>query len=252
MQPSNQFFGIKVSQPNVNVNQASDNQLVYKNDFNSTVFYGTNGSSVNIGTFPATGSNGLKLVSAAGNLISQYGQQTDGTSNLKFFNSNGTALAQFGQFADGSIALKVAKTGYNVSVATDDQLIFNSNQNIFKIIQTGTFTFPLTSISNNTTLSVVDATSNGNYFTLNYNLSFTPIVLITELDPSLNTYSGVNATGSKIEISTSGAISLWTQIKIIADQYSLIVARWGGNTSGSTQNFQKTSYKYFILQESAN
>ena len=34
--------------------------------------------------------------------------------------------------------LKVAKAGYDVLTATDSQLIFNSEQNVFKIVQTGT------------------------------------------------------------------------------------------------------------------
>jgi len=36
--------------------------------------------------------------------------------------------------------MKVAQTGVDVTTATDNQLIFNSNQDVFKIVQTGTIT----------------------------------------------------------------------------------------------------------------
>lgn len=44
--------------------------------------------------------------------------------------------------ASGTPILKIAKDGYDALTATNDQLIFNSAQNVFKIANTGTIDFP--------------------------------------------------------------------------------------------------------------
>jgi len=73
-----------------------------------------------------------------GNVVARFGEQADGTINAKFFDTSAVGVAQFGRFADGSTALKVAKSGIEVSTATNDQLIFNSSQDVFKIVAAGT------------------------------------------------------------------------------------------------------------------
>jgi hypothetical protein len=46
--------------------------------------------------------------------------------------------ALFGRDGIGNYVVKIAKDGYNVLTATDDELIFNSANNLFKIVSTGT------------------------------------------------------------------------------------------------------------------
>lgn len=92
MQP--QFFGIKVSKNGIPVNQASDKQLVYKDDFSTKVYYDTTNSRIVEGLLP-----------------------------------------------DGTYGMWVSKPGRNaddINAVADDSLIFNSNQNIFRIVDTGT------------------------------------------------------------------------------------------------------------------
>lgn len=60
-----------------------------------------------------------------------------------------TPRVEFGKFANSSgsgYGLKVSKPGYNVQTATSDQLAFNSDQNVFKIVKkvTGSFNMPNT------------------------------------------------------------------------------------------------------------
>lgn len=55
MQPNdqqNQFFGEKVSKPGIPVNQASDKQLVYKNNYSTTTYYDNANSRILIGLLP--------------------------------------------------------------------------------------------------------------------------------------------------------------------------------------------------------
>lgn len=50
--------------------------------------------------------------------------------------------AQFGYFPDGDVYLKVAKDGIDVTIATDEELIFNSSQNNLKFVLSDTVTLP--------------------------------------------------------------------------------------------------------------
>jgi hypothetical protein len=81
MQPqSNQFFGIKVSKPNVNVNQANDKDLVFKNDFSTQTFYDDTNPRILLGKLPNND---------YGMYVSKPGYDvTTATDNQLIFNSN--------------------------------------------------------------------------------------------------------------------------------------------------------------------
>ena len=74
-------------------------------------------------------------------------------------------------FIDASVpVIKISKAGVDVTTATDDQLTFNSQQNIFKIVKKITGTIP----QFNTTYSG-SVTSGGTLLTIPHGLSYTPI-----------------------------------------------------------------------------
>lgn len=56
-------------------------------------------------------------------------------------------LALFGRDSTGKVVVKTAKEGYDADTATDEQLIFNSNQNILKIAATGVASITTSTIS---------------------------------------------------------------------------------------------------------
>lgn len=62
-----------------------------------------------------------------------------------FKDDTGTRRVLLGKGLNGFYGLKVSKTGEDVYEATDSQLIFNSNQNMFKIATTVTGTYTITS-----------------------------------------------------------------------------------------------------------
>lgn len=106
------FYGRKLSIKGVNVAQATDKQLILKEDYDAgnTLYYDINGNpNVLLGNRPKN-------------------------------NSNGINLQQQGLF--------VSKPGINVLNANNNQLVFNSNQNIFKIAISGTTT--VTKLANQT------------------------------------------------------------------------------------------------------
>jgi len=49
---SNQFFGQKVSKKGVNVYNAPDNDLIYKNDYSTTTYYDASNARILIGLLP--------------------------------------------------------------------------------------------------------------------------------------------------------------------------------------------------------
>lgn len=46
------FFGIKVSKPNINVNTASDKQLIYKDNYSTKTYYDATNSRILEGLLP--------------------------------------------------------------------------------------------------------------------------------------------------------------------------------------------------------
>lgn len=108
MQP-NKFFGIKVSKPNVNVNNANDNQLIFKNDFTTQTFF-TDTGSLSFGTISnnqlgmqITDSSGFVLFTMTGNTWNWYDKTT------------GKNVMQVGLLPDGTYGWAIAKPGKNVS-----------------------------------------------------------------------------------------------------------------------------------------
>lgn len=80
--------------------------------------------------------------------------------------NNGVNKAVFGFLTDGSFGLKVAPDGTDVLTATDDELIFNSSQNVFKIADKVSFGFNISS-------GAGGATSN---FSYTHGLGYKPLI----------------------------------------------------------------------------
>lgn len=59
-----------------------------------------------------------------------------------FKDDTGVRRVLIGKGADGFYGLKVSKPTFDVYTAEDDELVFNSSQNVFKIVQTGVGTLP--------------------------------------------------------------------------------------------------------------
>lgn len=213
MQPTstNGFFGTKLSKTGINVNEASDAQLLYQQDFTTgtQTWFGT--------TYP----------------VMQAGPLPEGGYGLRFPDANGIGIAQFGQFPDGSTALKIAPTGVEVATATDSQLIFNSSQDIFKIVQTGNLSIP---------------TTPSTFINVAHNLGYEPIVMayitfswsstpvVTTSLPAMLVAFSTTAGGFVIDYLVSFQVTT-TNIVFRFDYVN------GGTFSGTIN--------YYILQESA-
>jgi hypothetical protein len=103
----NSFYGEKVSKPGINVNNAGDNQLLYKNDYQAQTFFGSSGD-ISFGIFTsAVTSNqayGMQVVDSNGNVTFEMDGQT-----WYWFDTNGNIVMMVGY-------LPVSKTyGWAVS-----------------------------------------------------------------------------------------------------------------------------------------
>lgn len=144
-----------------------------------------------------------------------------------------------GKGKDGFYGLKVSKPTFDVYEASDDELILNSDQNNFKIVDDGT-------------TSVNSDGSTLNWSSVPHGLDYTPIAL-----GFLNnaTVSGITTTGS-VPLPTWGSAAInttdevvefktWVQI-IPDDTYVHVVLL---NSTGAA--IPNLYVKYYLLQETA-
>jgi len=149
-----------------------------------------------------------------------------------FKDDTGTRRVMLGKGPSGFYGLKVSQEGYDVYTASNDELVFNSDNNVFKIIQSGTAT--LGSAADGTTTEV----------TVAHNLGFVPVVMAYLTDSG----SSISPLPSLI-VESAGA----------EEGKVLQVISWYADTTNVTfynqSNLQSTAggtIKYYILQETAN
>ncbi len=199
------FFGRKISKIGVNVTQATDNQLILKEDYDqgNTIYYDDSGiPNVLIGKRPLTGIRGFY----------------------------------------------VAKPGIDVTRASDDELIFNSQEDAFKIVNAGTATINVPNSSNDFLAQVV----------VNHDLGYVPAYLAYIVPPA-GYSSYVNESQlpffSYILFDSSTGISAGWHINGKADVGSLTSTSITFTLSfvfNSSNNVGDWTFRYYLLQETAN
>jgi len=136
--------------------------------------------------------------------------------------------------SDGEFVMKISKPNIDVLTATDDKLIFNSNQNVFKIIKTDTVTITHPINTATTTLSVPNT------------LGFIPMFLAyATVDGGLSydqlPLSSVNSVAGSLTINR--LIDMGIDINNLYFQ----IKTGSNNIAPYTANI-----KYYLLQETAN
>lgn len=172
------------------------------------------------------------------------GTQTVGkvtTKDSKIVANDGSNnIGLFGFDDAGNMVVKVAKPGYDANSATDDQLVFNSSQNVFKIVDSGTSdSFNVTS---STPFSI----------TINHNLGYQPIVIAYVIGTTFGSATNTDVLPYYVLGSTSGVPGAFVITGAITysvgnNSIAFTVYNPGSISPGLTGNI-----KYYILQESAN
>lgn len=94
-------------------------------------------------------------------------------------NDGDTNRVAVGLLSDGTFGMKVSQDGYDVSTATDDQLVFNSNYNMFKIVASGSVNLGI--VYTGTTVAAGTQS-----YTLTHNLGYAPVVMAYSTQPDAN------------------------------------------------------------------
>lgn len=143
--------------------------------------------------------------------------------------------------------MRIAKDGYDARTASDSNLIFNSDNNVFKIVATGTASItPASSISGGTKTTA----------TVAHNLGFKPAYLAYVTNPDLTGVGyispGLTTIPSTIYITDSGACILVSTARV--DEINIyfdLTYLAGGFGAATGLNAYTWNYKYYLLQETA-
>ena len=165
-------------------------------------------------------------------------------------NDGANNVISIGRVTGGTYGMKVAKPGYDADTAADTQLIFNSSQNVFKIVQSDTTTVSLPSLSN-AAVGVKNITSRS---TIAHNLGYVPIVIGFR-------YGG-SSTYQPLPYETNMAAVLGTtvgytrRIDIFSDSVNIYFDatttcyNWAATANSAPADTDTVTY--YLLQETAN
>lgn len=156
----------------------------------------------------------------------------------------------YGRFPDGKYGMKVSMPGIDVLTTGDDELIFNSSQNILKVAKVGTFTapsYPIYSVAGEWRTSKA-----GGVNPIPHGLSEAPAVIaFTEADGQYSllprTFMSAIGTGS-----SNAMISRTIAVNVDdTNVYILDTTTTHGLVTGANATAGAQPIKYFLLQESA-
>lgn len=159
----------------------------------------------------------------------------------------GTRRVLIGKGKNGFYGVKTTPTGVDVYNATDAELTFNSNQNVFKIVQSG-----LTTMSQIT----ISGSSGTNNVVITHNLGYVPLVIAVfedttygpgEFRPWVSEPGAVTVSAGFIEM-----ISYHNRIMEATDSTVTFteVYYWGSFPANNKTG--PYNIKYYLLQETAN
>lgn len=164
----------------------------------------------------------------------------DGTANKALFGRDGL----------GNYVFKVAKDGFNVLTAADNELIFNSEQDIFKIVSTTTAVIPS---------STTSSTNSSSSVTVNHNLNFTPICWAFAVDPALGSLTALPMAPDIRMLQRNTAspnngftVEFMSWVRVITDSTTVtFYADFANLNYPSSYTFNALTIKYYLLQETA-
>jgi hypothetical protein len=182
-----------------------------------------------MGTTPINSSSSNEQVASTVNDVIKGFEGLQTTQIFK--DDTGTRRVLLGKGADGFYGLKVSKEGKDVYGAVNADLYFNSSQNVFKIVQSGT-------------ASVTPAGNTITSATIAHSLGYVPIPLVFLTGGSqiysLPTYIGSSRSG--------GAMVFDSWIDYSVDSTNLYITV--NNASVGVRPVQQ--FKYYLLQETAS
>lgn len=166
---------------------------------------------------------------AKAKLVNGYVPDTQDAFGQTFYDSDGVRRMLFGNYPDGNVKAKLSQEGYDVLTATDDQLIWSSDFNSFKIVESGTATIPANAAGADTQYVIVQT-----------GLDFNPVVIayVTEL----NYQFPIPSIGTGLSLSQS-----WTYI-VGLDGIGAVRFTYSQDATGAANPSGQT-VRYYLLRE---
>ena len=184
------------------------------------------------------------------NQVNSLAKDVQNSKVTQVFNDSTDRRVLLGKGKDDFYGLKVSKPGFDVYDATDDELAFNSDQNVFKIVLSGT-----TSVSISGSFpSFVPQTA-----TVAHGLGTTPAFTVYVENPNYSTLTGLiassgqglTATPFTVYYNNSVTVEALLTISARADATNLYIDII--NLTLVSTGFPSWTWnlKYYIMQETA-
>lgn len=217
------------------------NQNILIDGLHQRVSVNTSGGNISVGV-QSDGTVNLTLNDGVNNVL-RLGNAGGGNTGL-VFNDSANDRIFIGKNSTGNYVAKLSQSGRDVKTATNDQLIWSSDFNSFKIVATATV--PIT---------VPDPFTPGSSpltKTIAHGLSFTPVALGYVSIPAGAGVVGAGVlTNLPAMVGGSGSISAFAQIAADATNIYLYVRNnTASNLVGAPFGTDWT-FRYYILQETA-
>lgn len=177
--------------------------------------------------------------------------QSDPSGQRLVVNDNTTNRVAFGRIGTGvnDWGMKVSKPGFSVDTATADQLIFNSTQDTFKIVSTGTSSITAPSVTGAT----VGVFTGGNTITIPHGLSITPAFLAYATFNNVEYYPIGSAIASASDLHGNyGYSSFGFTVDATNIYIAIRTTLWIMNAFSLTVPGGTVPVKYYLMQETVN
>lgn len=112
---------------------------------NNRISLSANSTNITIGdTSNTDNQTGVSLTDNSNNNLVTIGRVSgeDSTTGLTIYDASNTRRLLGGLYPNGNIKIALSQPTYDVATATDDQLIWSSDFNLFKIAKSGTVSIP--------------------------------------------------------------------------------------------------------------
>ena len=154
-----------------------------------------------------------------------------------------------GLLSDGSYGLKVSQPGFDVLTATDDELVFNSGQNVFKIVASDTVVLAGRSLGATSSLGTSAALQS---VAIPPGLT-KPLVIAVGSDDGFQYVNWSGPITSLDGLSGGNVVSTRKLVAYLGYNGSNIEFSYTAfNATGSSWTIPAYTIRYYILQETAN
>lgn len=181
--------------------------------------------------------NTLRRVGSAVKQFLSFGQGTieakDADGNKSFFIGYDPALST-------RPVIRVAKDGFDAQTGADSELVFNSEQNVFKIVYAGTINIEHAA---NSITSIA---------TYNHNLGYVPAIVSYWYSATAGNYTVFPFTNTKLTGADSGKVTItgFASATTTTVEFSMDTPNYAGNALYSSVDTYVI--KFYLLQETAN